>query len=298
MYCAILLVLTILIAGLIGFGHHLLWRSVGAVLTGVFAAYIATIAWTIAKGIFAAPELSDSDGDSSSDSDEDQNESTEVESGLGNRSSNIVRRRATTAVPDNALPSASSGTIPQTSETGITLQAIRPDPDPSLARPSRHSGRSRRHSLLYHLSLLGVGFVAILLSAYVLSTAATNLVDEFGISDVLFGIVILSIATTLPEKFIAVMSSSKGHAGIMVANTVGSNIFLLSLVIGVLWLSTGGEYDEGSTNAIELGVMVGSTVAMALIVWLDLSWSRWLGAAMLVAYVAFLVLEFTTIRKV
>jgi Ca2+/Na+ antiporter len=113
------------------------------------------------------------------------------------------------------------------------------------------------------------GFLALVLSSYVLSHAASNLVDEFGISDILFGIVILSIATTIPEKFVSVISGFRGQAGIIVANTVGSNIFLPSLCMGVLWVSTGGAFDQGSVNATELGVMLGTTVAMTVtrLVW-------------------------------
>jgi hypothetical protein len=64
-------------------------------------------------------------------------------------------------------------------------------------RPHRH-----RHSLQYHIAFLFLGFLSICLSGYVLSHASTTISDEIGISDVLFGVVILSIATTLPEKFI------------------------------------------------------------------------------------------------
>lgn len=117
-------------------------------------------------------------------------------------------------------------------------------------------------------------------------------------SDVLFAIVVVSIATTLPEKFIAVLSGSRGHAGILVANTVGSNIFLLTLCMGIILVVTAGEFDAGSVNAVEVGVMMGSTVALTLTVWFGARWNRWIGAVMLVAYIAFLVLEFTTIRKV
>lgn len=277
MYCIILLVLTLLIAGLLGFAHHLVWKAVGGVLIAVFAVYIAVIAWTIAKGIFDAPELSDSDSESDSDGDEEQEGWGAVEGGSRDHAAG------------SDAPAASGPAVGQASETDALLPSSR-------AAPTRRPGP--RHGLLYHVALLVVGFIAVLLSAYVLSTAATNLVDEFGISDVLFGIVVLSIATTLPEKFIAVMSSSKGHDGIMVANTVGSNIFLLTLCIGVLWLSTGGEYDEGSTNGVEIAVMGGSTAAMALTVWLEPRWTRWIGATMLLAYFAFLVLEFTIIRKI
>ena len=57
-----------------------------------------------------------------------------------------------------------------------------------------------KHSVKYHIGLLVLGFLASLLSSYVLSHAASNLGGEVGLLDVLFGVVILSIATTLPES--------------------------------------------------------------------------------------------------
>ena len=96
------------------------------------------------------------------------------------------------------------------------------------------------------------GCLAIVLSSYILSHAASNLGDEFDISDMLFGVAILFIVTTLPEKFVAAMSGFKDHTGIMVANTVRSNIFLLRLCIGILWVSTGSSFDQESVNAAEL----------------------------------------------
>lgn len=177
---------------------------------------------------------------------------------------------------------------------------------PSLERSSTRSStttaatgrRSRVRGVAYHLGMLGIGFIAVLLSGYVLSNAASNLVDEFGISDVLAGVVILSIATTIPEKFIAVLSGYKGHMDIMLANTVGSNMFLLTLCIGIIWTVTGGAYEGGDIVPAEIAVMFGSTVVLAFTVLLQGRFSRIIGLAMLMGYVAFIALEFTVIHKV
>ncbi len=91
--------------------------------------------------------------------------------------------------------------------------------------------------------MLCAGFLGVVLGGYALYNSACNLVDEFGISDILGRVVILSIATTIPEKSIAVLSSHKGQMDITLANTVGSNIFLLTLCIGIVWLAAGGSYD-------------------------------------------------------
>lgn len=94
------------------------------------------------------------------------------------------------------------------------------------------------HSSTYHLFHLLFGFLSLLTSAYVLTHAATTLVDQLGLSDEVFGLVVLSIATTLPEKLIASLSGVRGQTGIMVANTAGSNIFLLTLCLGIVWVSS------------------------------------------------------------
>jgi len=146
--------------------------------------------------------------------------------------------------------------------------------------------------------MLGVGFFAVVLSGYVLSNAASNLVDEFGISDVLAGVVILSIATTIPEKFVAVLSGYKGNMDIMLANTVGSNMFLLTLCIGIVWVATGGTYEGGDVVPAEIAVMFASTVVLVLTILLQGKFARTIGTAMLIGYIAFIALEFTVIHKV
>ena len=307
-YTLLLLLLTILIAGLSEFGHHDMWKIVGGFAIGLFAVYITSIAWSITKGLVAAPEMSDSDSDSDNDnnsveedmqSPQNANDSTErvatttpaKPASTTDTTESIDMANATTSLPEQFSTPAvdiprSDSTTPLASE----------EPRATSSQASRHA--TYKHGIPYHIANLVLGFLAIVLSSYVLSHAASNLVDEIGLSDVLFGVVILSIATTLPEKFIAVISGWRGHAGILVANTVGSNIFLLSLCMGITWVSTGGKFDQGSVNAAELGVMLGSTVALTLVVWFGARWSRFLGVVMLLAYIAFLVLEFTVIRKV
>ncbi|KAK1757971.1 Sodium/calcium exchanger protein-domain-containing protein [Echria macrotheca] len=160
-----------------------------------------------------------------------------------------------------------------------------------------HGEQRHRHGLWYHFGFLILGLLAISLAGYVLSQAATNITDEFGISDVLFGVVILAIATTLPEKFVAVMSGRRGHPGILVANCAGSNIFLLTLCVGIIMIDSEGQLDGGNMAIAELIVLWVSTLALTLTVWFGARVSRWIGAGMLGGYVVFIVLEFVLIHQ-
>ncbi|KAI5237557.1 hypothetical protein E4T43_07995 [Aureobasidium subglaciale] len=187
------------------------------------------------------------------------------------------------------------------SEDRVDVESVRSsvvgaDAETPLLATQRTSGLRHKHGITYHVSFLLLGLLTIVLSGFVLSTAASSIADQSGISDVVFGVVVLSIATTLPEKFIAVVSGRRKRTGILVANTVGSNIFLLGLCMGILWVSTSGTFDKGTVSVIEMGVLLGSTLFMTLIVWFGTRWSRLAGMIMLVGYVAFLVLEFTVIH--
>jgi len=61
--------------------------------------------------------------------------------------------------------------------------------------------------------------------------------------------------TVLPEKLIAVIGASKGHSGIVIANTASSKIFLLTLCLGVVCVS---KKDAGTKIPFELAVALAS----------------------------------------
>ena len=275
-YSLLLLLLSAFVTALTLLGTKSTWRIFGGILLALFMVYIASVAWAISRGGITAPELSDSNSD-----DDDGSQESASERGERNHAFGIgIGTHTSQNIENPSLPIQTDS------------------PSEELSGSTTRVPRRSHHSMKYHIGFLLLGFLSICLSGYVLSHASTTISDEIGTSDVLFGVVILSIATTLPEKFIAVLSGFRGHTGIIVANTVGSNIFLLALCMGIVWVVTAGEFDAGSVNAAEVGVMMGSTLALTATVWFGAKWIRWIGGSMLVAYVVFLVLEFTLIRKV
>ena len=113
-------------------------------------------------------------------------------------------------------------------------------------------GRRRPSSAtIMHLAKLIVAIVALAISGYVLSHSSQALASKLEVSDTVFGATLLSLGTTVPEKFVAVVSGYRGHPGIMVANAVGSNIFLLTLCLGVTILYS-QDLAEGSSYTQEI----------------------------------------------
>jgi Ca2+/Na+ antiporter len=278
-YSLLLLILTTFLTLVTIFGPNNSWRRLGIFLLIGFIIYVGSIAYAISRGSLTAPEASDSSDDDSDESDSDVDNEIEPRS-----YGEIMRETRAILVADTR-----TGTFPNSTATSNAHD------DPQSLSRSLH----RRHrGLTYHVAFLIIGFMMICIAGYVLSHTSTTICDEIGMSDILFGMIILSIATTLPEKFIAVLSGARGHGGILVANTVGSNIFLLSLCMGIMFVVTEGRFDGGSVNPVEMGVMLCSTMALTATVWFGAKWSQWIGGAMLMAYIAFLVLEVTVIRKV
>jgi Ca2+/Na+ antiporter len=262
-YSLILLVITSFVTPVTYFHRRTIWLACGAILIAAFTVYVISISWAISKGSLIAPE--DSDDDNSDD--------------------------------DGNTDSARTSIDEEGSESRETDALLNHDGN-SATGPQSQQHSLHRRSLGYHISYLVLGFLSICLAGYVLAHAATNIADGIGISDVLFGVIILSVATTLPEKFVAVISGHRGQIGILVANTVGSNIFLLSLCMGIIMLDTSGEFDGSNVNITELAVLWGSTLAFTLTVWFGGRFDRWIGGAMLAGYAAFIVLEFTVIHNI
>jgi len=154
---------------------------------------------------------------------------------------------------------------------------------------------NRKHTLFYHVAQLILGFVALSLSGYVLSHSAGSMADAFDLSGTVLGITVLSFATTLPEKFVSVISGVRGHGGIVIASTAGSNIFLLTLCIGITFVAGNQKDLADSVIPFELLVTWASCALLLPIVFFGSE--RWVGGMLLVSYLAFIVLEFTMFRR-
>ena len=80
---------------------------------------------------------------------------------------------------------------------------------------------------------LVLGLAALLISARVLVWGAVNVAEALGVSDLVIGLTIIAIGTSLPELAASVVSARHGEPDIAIGNVVGSNMFNL---LGVMAL--------------------------------------------------------------
>lgn len=81
--------------------------------------------------------------------------------------------------------------------------------------------------------LVVVGLVLLYFGAKYFIMGAKDLAADLGVSEMLIGLIVVAIGTSLPEMCISVMAARRNEADLAVANIVGSNIFNILFVLGI-----------------------------------------------------------------
>lgn len=88
------------------------------------------------------------------------------------------------------------------------------------------------------------GFVLLLISSKVLVWGAVEIAQIFGVSDLIIGLTIVALGTSLPELAATLTSAFKNEHDLAIGNIIGSNIFNLLAVIGIPAIITPIQLDE------------------------------------------------------
>jgi cation:H+ antiporter len=155
------------------------------------------------------------------------------------------------------------------------------------------SGGSR----LVHLGLVGVGVLILVVGAGWLVDGATAVARDLGVSDLVIGLTVVAIGTSMPELATSVIAALRGARDLAVGNVVGSCILNLGLVLGlVAVVADGGVPVDASAVRFDLPFMVVTACALLPVAFTGLAISRWEGVLFVgyyLAYLTFLVLTAT-----
>lgn len=109
--------------------------------------------------------------------------------------------------------------------------------------------------------LLVVGFVMLVKGADWFVEGAASLAAKFGIPQLVIGLTIVAMGTSMPEAAVSITAALKGNAGITVGNVVGSNIMNVLVILGVTAVITNVAIQK-STLKVEIPYMLFVTVVM------------------------------------
>ena len=155
--------------------------------------------------------------------------------------------------------------------------------------------KARGRSRVKDLVLFAAGLAALVIGANMLVSGATDLARSLGVSELILGLTVVAVGTSMPELVTSVVAALRGQRDLAVGNVVGSNIFNILGVLGLTaMLAPGGVPVASSAIAFDIPVMTAVAVACLPLLFTGRILRRWEGAlfvAYAFMYTAYLVLD-------
>jgi cation:H+ antiporter len=112
---------------------------------------------------------------------------------------------------------------------------------------------------------LVIGLVLLIVSSRVLVWGAVSIAEALGVSDLIIGLTIVALGTSLPELAASIIAVRKGEHDIAIGNVVGSNMFNLLAVVGVAGVISPITGMSSEVMSRDWLVMMGLTIALLFI---------------------------------
>lgn len=116
--------------------------------------------------------------------------------------------------------------------------------------------------IVIQFALLIIGFLLLIKGADWFVDGASRLADRFGIPQLVIGLTIVAMGTSIPEAAVSISGALKGSADIAVGNIVGSNIMNVLLILGLTSVIVSVPVQR-STIRYEIPFMIGVTGVLA-----------------------------------
>jgi len=143
-------------------------------------------------------------------------------------------------------------------------------------------GRGRARDVL----LIVVGLTALSIGARLLVDASLVFARTLGVSELVIGVTVVAVGTSLPELATSLLAVWRDEADIAVGNVVGSNIFNILGILGLAGLVSPLAMNPGLFR-LELPVMLAVSILLAPLLATGLRIGRIEGALLLAGYALF-----------
>jgi cation:H+ antiporter len=141
-------------------------------------------------------------------------------------------------------------------------------------------------NLMWDATLVVIGIAGLVVSAHLLVTAAVFFARSFGVSELIVGLTIVAIGTSLPELATSIVAARRKEPEIALGNVVGSNICNVLLILGVA-AAIRPVSVASSLLRFEIPVSVALAVVLVPLVYPRARLGRIGGTLLVLSYVAF-----------
>lgn len=113
--------------------------------------------------------------------------------------------------------------------------------------------------MILYVILIVLGFILLIKGADFLVEGSSNIAKKFHIPEILIGLTIVSIGTSMPELFVSVTSAIQGRSDMAMGNVIGSNVCNLLLILGLSTVIKPVKFQK-ETRIIEIPLCLTLTI--------------------------------------
>jgi cation:H+ antiporter len=136
---------------------------------------------------------------------------------------------------------------------------------------------------------LVVGLLLLIVSSRALVWGSVEIAGWFGVSDLVIGLTVVAIGTSLPELASSVAAARKGRHDLAIGNVIGSNLFNTLVVVGLAGLVVPFDVPDGvlTRDVTVMGAMTVGVMIFGVGLRRAGRINRWEGAALVVTWVVY-----------
>jgi len=152
-------------------------------------------------------------------------------------------------------------------------------------------GRARARAIITDIALILAGLAMLIFGAKLLVDGSVDIAQRLNVPNVIIGLSVVAIGTSVPELAFSLRAALKGHPEIALGNVVGSNVFNLLSVVGIAALVSPLAVPEEAVRR-DVWAVLAATVLIWPIMLTRQSISRVEGGFMLAVYTAYIIIVY------
>lgn len=150
--------------------------------------------------------------------------------------------------------------------------------------------------MIQNIVFIAIGFAMLMLGAKWLVDGSSAIARKYHIPEIVIGLTIVSIGTSMPELMVSFTSALEGHSDISVGNVIGSNLCNLLLILGLTSIVTPLVFSK-TTKDYDISIMLFSTIIVLLLANKGNILSRADGILLLVLFIFFILYTIKIAQK-
>jgi cation:H+ antiporter len=143
-------------------------------------------------------------------------------------------------------------------------------------------------SLISMLVLVIAGLAGLIAGGKLVVDNAIEIANQFGMSERLIGLTIVSVGTSLPELATSAVAAYRGNSDLAIGNVVGSNIFNLLFILGISGLIYPITYDASFNLDIIVYLVATLVLLLSMFTGKKRIIDRWEGLVLIIFYLGYL----------